>query len=376
MVGRAVAQRNGPAAPAPPNAEPDVDSAVYFQGDGERQSPAKTIQRLAAFEAAHGIRPDSYSLGGVVEELEGTMARALGKEAALFLPTGTLANLLAITRHCGTRGQALLPAESHVYRDTGDGVARLSGIQMIPLAPGRPGPDAAEVAGALDRAKSDRVYDPAGVVVLESPVRRQMGRVLPYGELQAISALCHARGVPVHLDGARLYMMAAATGVPVPDYCALFDTVYVSLCKYLGAPFGAILAGSRAFVDGLYHERRLFGGSLPAAWMGAALVLQGLEGFQERFGAALAQGRALVADLNRVPGLRVDPLPDGSNIFPLRLDAGLTASALGQGLRRHGIVLPAEGGSERLVPLAVNTTILRRSNAALLDAFADAARAS
>jgi threonine aldolase len=370
------AQRVTGGAGAVADAEPDADGAVFFQGDGERQSPETTVQRLAAFAATHGIRPDSYSLGGVVAELEETMARALGKEAALFLPTGTLANLLAVTRHCGTRGQALLPAESHVYRDTGDGVARLGGIQMIPLAPGRPGPDAAEVAAALDRARSDRVYDPAGVVLLESPVRRQMGRVLPLAELQAISALCRERGVPTHLDGARLYMMAAATGVPVPAYAALFDSVYVSLCKYLGAPFGAILAGSRAFVDGLYHERRMFGGSLPAAWMGAALVLQGLEGFEARFAAALAQGRALMSDLDRVPGLSVAPLPDGSNIFPLRLESGLTASALGRELRRRGIVLPAEGGTEHLVPLAVNTTILRRPNAALLEAFAAAARAA
>jgi threonine aldolase len=212
--------------------------------------------------------------------------------------------------------------------------------------------------------------------VLESPVRRQMGRVLPYAELQAISTLCRERGVPTHLDGARLYMMAAATGVGVGAYSALFDTVYVSLCKYLGAPFGAILAGSRAFVDGLYHERRMFGGSLPAAWMGAALVLQGLEGFEERFDAALRQGRALVAALNGVPGLSAVPLEDGSNLFPLRLEGGLTATALGRELRRRGIVLPAEGGTEQLVPLAVNTTILRRSNDALLEAFDAAARAA
>jgi hypothetical protein len=120
----------------------------------------------------------------------------------------------------------------------------------------------------------------------------------------------------------------------------------------------------------------MFGGSLPAAWMGAALVLQGLEGFEERFDAALRQGRALVEALDRVPGLSVAPLEDGSNIFPLRLEGGLTAAALGRALRHRGIVLPSEGGTERLVPLAVNTTILRRSNAALLDAFAAAAQAA
>jgi threonine aldolase len=359
----------------PPPAEIDADAAVFFQGDGERRSPAATIRRLAALEASHGIRTDSYSLGGVVEELERAMARALGKEAALFLPTGTLANLLAITRHCGTRGQAILPAESHVFRDTGDGVARLGGIQMIPLAPERPGPTAGEVAAALDRPGADRVYDPAGVVVLESPVRRQMGRAVPYAEMKAITDLCRERGVPSHLDGARLYMMSAATGIPVQGYTALFDTVYVSLSKYLDAPFGAVLAGSRTFITGLYHERRKFGGSLPGAWMAAALALHGLDGFEARFGAAMAQARRLFEALNRVEGLSVAPLPDGSNIFPLRLGAGLTAAALARRLRPHGIVLPAEVGPEGVLPLAVNTTILRRTNEALRAAFEDAVRA-
>jgi threonine aldolase len=376
MVGQAAVSSGADPAAAPPAI--DVEDAVFFQGDGERRSPAATLRRLAAFEASHGIRPDSYSLGGVVEELEQAMARALGKEAALFLPTGTLANLLAITRHCGTRGQAIVPAESHVYRDTGDGVARLGGIQMIPLAPDRPGPTEGEVAAALDRPETDRVANPAGVVVLESPVRRQLGRVIPYPELRAITDLCRRRGVPSHLDGARLYMMSAATGVAAPDYCALFDTVYVSLWKYLGAPFGAVLAGSRAFIAGLYHERRMFGGSLPAAWMAAALVLPELDGFAGRLGAAMAQARRLFEALSRLEGLNVAPLPDGSNIFPLRLGAGLTASELARRLRPHGIVLPAEGGTGQgtgqVLPLAVNTTILRRPNEALLAAFGEAVR--
>ena len=136
-----------------------------------------------------------------MEEVEAALARTLGTGAALFLPTGTLANLLAVTRHSGRRGQALVPAESHVYRDTGDGVARLGGIQMIPLAPHRPGPTVEEVRAALDRTQGDRVDSPPGVVLLESPVRRQMGRVLPYAEMQAITDLCRERGVPTPWTG-------------------------------------------------------------------------------------------------------------------------------------------------------------------------------
>jgi threonine aldolase len=176
-----------------------------------------------------------------------------------------------------------------------------------------------------------------------------MGRVISYEEMRAITALCRERGIPSHLDGARLFMMAAATGVSVQAYCALFDTVYVSLCKYLGAPFGAILAGRRDFVDGLYHERRMFGGSLPAAWMAAALVLQGLPGFEARFGAAMAQARRLFGELGRLDGLSPSPLPDGSNIVPLRLGGHVRRATLTQRLRRRGIVLPAEGGADDMI---------------------------
>ena len=350
----------------------DVDRAVFFQGDGERQSPAVTIRRLAEFEAKHGIAPDSYSLGGTVEELERVMAAALGKEAALFLPTGTLANHMAIRRHCGTRGQALVPEQSHIYRDTGDGVARLSGIQLVPLAPDRPGPTAAEVAVALDRVATDRVRSEVGAVVLESPVRRQMGRVIAYEEMTEIAALCRERGVPTHLDGARMYMMSAATGIAVREYAALFDTVYVSVCKYLGATFGAILAGSREFVDGLYHERRMFGGSLPSAWMAAALVLDGLPGFEQKFGEAMERGRWLFAQLGEIEGVSVRELPDGSNIFPMRLNGRVGRGELAERLRERGIVLPVGGVGEDDMPMTVNTTILRKPVEQILSDFAEA----
>jgi hypothetical protein len=112
--------------------------------------------------------------------------------------------------------------------------------------------------------------------------------------------------------------------------------------------------------------------------MAAALVLPELDGFAGRFGAAMAQARGLFEALNRLEGLRVAPLPDGSNVFPLRLGAGLSAPALARHLRRHGIVLPAEAGPGQgtgaVLPLTVNTTILRQPNEALLAAFAEAVR--
>ncbi len=118
----------------------------------------------------------------------------------------------------------------------------------------------------------------------------------------------------------------------------------------------------------------MFGGSLPAAWMAAALVLQGLPGFEARFGAAMAQARRLFGELDGLDGLCVAPLPDGSNIVPLRLGAHVRRAALTERLREHGIVLPSEGGADDLIPLTVNTTILRRTPDELLAAFTDALR--
>jgi threonine aldolase len=327
---------------------------------------------LSEFVETTGVTVDSYSRGGTVELLEQSMARWLGKEAALFVPTGTLANHLAIRRHCGTSRQALVPAESHIFNDCGDCVAQLSGIQLVPLAPDRPGPTATEVKAALDRTATGRVHSPVGAVVLESPVRRQMGRIISFEELGAISDLCRANGIPVHLDGARLFMMAAATGVPVQRYCGLFDSVYVSLCKYLGAPFGAILAGSQDFVDDLFHERRMFGGGLPTAWIAAALTLQGMRDFETRLAAAFSHGARLFGDLNGLNGLRITPLPDGSNIVPLYLEPGLSHRTLADALLRRRIVLAAEQGPDGAIPLTLNTTILRRSTGDLLEAFSEA----
>ena len=360
--------------PAPAATATSTDDTVYFQGDGERLSPEVTARLLADYVSTQGVTPDSYSRGGTVEQLERAMAAALGKEAALFVPTGTLANHLAIRRHCATRGQALVPEQSHVYLDTGDSIPRLSGIHLVPLAPGRPGPTTEEVRASLDRPASDRVPNPPGAVVLESPVRRQLGRVIPFDQMQAIAALCRDRGVPIHLDGARLYMMSAATGIPITTYTALFDTVYVSLCKYLGAPFGAILAGPQSFIDGLHHDRRMFGGSLPAAWMAAALVLHTLDGFEERFAAAMSRFRLLLPQLNRLEGLRAAPLPDGSNIIPLHLDPAVHRDTFTQRLREHGIVLPAGSPHDAGDPvlLTVNTTILRQEPDHLLAGFAAA----
>jgi threonine aldolase len=290
----------------------------------------------------------------------------------MFFPTGTLANHLAIRRHCGSRPRAVVQEQSHLYNDTGDSVSVLSGINLVPLGKGLPSFTVEELEAALEHAATGRVANSVGAVMVESPVRRQAGQTVPYGAMQAITDLCRDRGIPTHLDGARLFMMAAADGRAPAGYASLFDTVYVSLYKYFGAPFGGILAGTAEFMRDLYHDRRMFGSGLASSALIAGLALKGTEGFEERFAEAMARAADLFDRLNALPGIAIRPFEHGSNIFPMELSAGIDADALASSLAERSVFVYPENTWEGSTLLHVNTTLLRKSVDELFDAFGHA----
>src|SRR3954463_3255714 len=272
-------------------------AVVQFRSDGLGLSPAEYARLLAEIAERRGIDVDDYSRGGVVAELEERMAALLGKESAVFLPTGTLANHLAVRLLAQGRGRrVLVQQESHLWNDEGDCATHLSGLTLVPLAPGRATISLTEIEEAVAGAPEMRVAVPVGAISIETPVRRVAGEAFDPAELRRISTFAREQGIGLHLDGARLLIEAAYTGIAPDETAALFDTVYVSLWKYLNAASGAILAGPRALLDGLYHERRMFGGSLPHAWPYAAMALHFLDGSMERFAEAVAvSGRLLEA---------------------------------------------------------------------------------
>ncbi len=347
----------------------DSELAVVFRGDGEPKTPAGLLASLADIESRGGLQVDSYSLGGTVERLEQTVAQMLGKEAAAFMPTGTLANHLAIRKLCGSKPRAVVQEQSHLYNDTGDCVTQLSNINLVPLAKDKAYFGLDELRLAVERSETGRVANPIGAVMIESPVRRQAGRIMPYDEMVAVTSFCAEKGIPTHLDGARLYMMSAATGISPETYAALFDTAYVSLYKYFGAPYGGILAGTSEFIEGLYHDRRMFGGGLASAYMSAALALKGMAGFEARFGAAMDQAAELFERLNALPGIHVGRYENGSNIFPVELDARVDFERFASALKARWVFVYPGETEPGPIHLTVNTTVLRRSNDDLFEAF-------
>jgi threonine aldolase len=344
---------------------------VQFRSDGLGLSPSAYARLLAEIADTRGIAPDDYSRGGVVAELEARMAALLGKEAAIFLPTGTLANHLAV-RLLAQRGRRILvQQESHLWNDEGDCAQHLSGLTLIPLARGRASFTLAEVEEAVAGAPEMRVAVPVGAISIETPVRRVAGEAFDPAEMRAISAFARRRGIGLHLDGARLLLEAAYTGIAPSDTAALFDTVYVSLWKYLNAASGAILVGSRALFDDLYHQRRMFGGSLPHAWPYAAVALYFLDGFAERFAQAVAVAERFFAALSEHPRVTIDRPAGATNVTVLRV-SGAAAANLPTHLLAHGIAIrPARRESPTHAEFALHTneSILHRPLAEILDGF-------
>jgi threonine aldolase len=351
-----------------------MDRAVHFRSDGLALSPAEYSRLLVQLAEERGIAPDEFSREGIVIELEQRMAALLGKEMALFLPSGTLANHLAL-RVLAARGRrVLVQRESHISNDTGDCTQELSGLTLIPLAPQRATFTLDEVEDEIARLPEARVSTPVGAISIESPVRRLQGEAFDFAEMERIAAFARKHRIGLHLDGARIFLASAYTGITPANYAALFDTVYVSLYKYFNAAAGAVLAGPRELIDNLHHQRRMFGGSLRQAWPYAAVALHYLDGFGERFERAAAAAETLFQALRRQPGCEVQRPESGTNVTRLRV-FGADAEGLPERLLVCGIAIrPALHASPEGAEfeLFTNETILRRPAGEIAEMFVEA----
>ena len=199
---------------------------------------------------------------------------------------------------------------------------------------------------------------PVRVISIETPVRRHFGATFDRRELDRIAALAQREGIRLHLDGARIFLQAAYEGRDVAEYAAPFDTVYVSLYKYFNAPSGAILAGPRALLDGMYHTRRMFGAGLPAAWPFAAIAHHYLPGFIDRYRQAVDVSESWIAQIARHDAFAVERVPSATNLSWLHVKTGDVA-AFRRRLRDQGVTLGAPRAGRILV--GVNETWNRRA---------------
>jgi threonine aldolase len=363
------------AMPAPrprPSAERESErsqTTVMFTGDGQSLNPLEYSQVLGSIIDGRGVAPDYYSRGGVVRELEERMAAILGKERAVFLATGTLANHLAVRIQARGRTRVIVQEDSHLYCDSGDCAEVLSNLNLVTLARGAGSFTLEDVQDVIARAAGGRVRTGVGVISIESPIRRRYGELFEFGEMRRICDFAREEDIATHLDGARLFMASAYTGIAPAEFAALFDTVYVSMWKYFNAPSGAILAGPADLLDDLYHPRRMFGGALPGAWPLAAVALHFIDGFDERFAAGVRTSEELLPMLDAIGPLRVERIPNGSNVFELHVDTDDPA-AVRERLAGQDVMIPGPATDFRGFRLKVNETLARRPAVETAGAFA------
>jgi threonine aldolase len=299
--------------------ESAAQGPVHFTGDGLQLSPLDYAQLLVKFARAENAQRDTYMSGGAVEKLETRFAKVLGKERAVFVPTGTLANHLAIRHLAHGRSRVLVQAESHIYNDSLDCVQTLSHLNLVPLAMGQATFTLAQVEEACKRAQERPYPVPVGAISIECPVRRRDGEAFDYEEMKRVARFAREHDIKLHLDGARLFIASAYTGVTPAEYAALFDTVYISLYKYFNAATGAILAGPGELIEQIARDRKVFGSSLYQAWPYAAVALHYLDGFTERFQKATEVAKSLFTLLEKHPRFWVEALPRGTNRYKLHV---------------------------------------------------------
>ncbi len=356
------------AADAPALAEPD--KAIYLSGDGLGLTPRAYATLLDELCRRAEIAEDSYLLGGEVERFEQHWAQLLGKETAVFMPSGTLANHLALRALAGSKRRVIVPEMSHIYNDTGDACQTLSALTLMPLAPNAATFTRADVEAVLRRTAGGRVATEVGAIAIESPIRRLSGQVFDWDEARRIVAFAREQGIGTHLDGARLFIASAYTGISPAEYAAPFDTVYVSLWKYFNSGVGAILAGPRRVLDGMFHTRRMFGGNLAVGWPAALVARHYMDGFVDRLKSAVAVSEAFYTQIARHPKVSVERIPNGTNLTRVAVKGGDPVAARKR-LSGQGVFLPNPGPGG-VFTLAVNETWNRTNATELAHAFGEA----
>lgn len=301
--------------------------------------PTEAMRR-AMYEAEVG--DDVWDEDPTVDELEERAADLMGKEAAVFVSSGTQGNLVGLLSHASSGQEVILGDKSHIFTAEAAGAAVVGGLQAHTLPNrdnGRLNPE--EVRGAI-RDAADYHNAPTGVVAVENTHNKCGGAALPAGEIQAVADVAHAAGVPVHLDGARIFNAAIALGVPARQLAAPIDTVTFCLSKGLGAPVGSLLCGPAGYISAARRWRKLLGGGMRQSGVLAAAGLVALDNI-ERLAEDHANARGLAEGLAHIPGIEVDPSRVETNIVFFDIaGTGVAPRHFVTALRERGVRLAGD----------------------------------
>ena len=290
------------------------------------------------------VGDDVYGEDPTVNLLQDKTADILGKEAALFVPSGVMANQLAIKIHTQPGDEVIVESESHIFNFETAGAAFLSHVQLHTVTGNHGILKAEQITQSI---RSPIYYNPrTSLVCLENTHNKAGGTIYPLEEIKSISELARNRNIALHLDGARLWNASVASGIMPKEYARFFDTVSVCFSKGLGAPVGSALAGTREKIEKARKYRKIFGGGMRQAGILAAGALFALEHNRERLKEDHKKAKLLAEKLQRVLGIHIDQEYVQTNIIVIDIKARKESSGdILAKLKTKGLLLSEMGST-------------------------------
>jgi len=288
------------------------------------------------------VGDDVFGEDPTVNELQERVAEILGKEAALFLVSGTMGNQLAIKAQTQPGDEVIIEATSHAMNFEGGAGAVLSGVQFFGIPGYRGIFDAAQVEAAI---RPDDVHFPVTrLVVIENTHNRGGGTVFPLSKIREVRELASARGLRMHMDGARLWNACVASGITPAEYAAFFDSISVCLSKGLGCPVGSLIAGSKEFIKRAHRFRKMLGGGMRQAGVLAAAGIYALDHHLQRLDEDHRKARRLAQGLASIKNILINPKEVETNILYFNTaPAGRGAREIAAALKERGVLVHPTG---------------------------------
>jgi len=317
-------------------------SAIDWSGMIDLRSDTVTMPTPAMIEAMSRaeLGDDVFHEDPTINRLEALAAELTGKAAAVFVPSGTMGNLASLLAHAGRGQEVIVGDEAHVYHYEAGGASVLGGLVYHPVPTRLDGTlPLAAVEAAIRPSARDYHAAPAGVICLENTHNRCGGAVLTPEYLAEIAVLADGQGLPVHLDGARIFNAAVALGRPVTHFTRHVASMQICLSKGLAAPVGSLIVGDAPFVDRARRARKMLGGGMRQAGVLAAAGIVALTQMIDRLADDHANARVLAEGLAAMPGIELDPASVRTNIVIFRLPDVRRVRALVDAARHEGVLL-------------------------------------
>ena len=338
------------------------DALIDLASDTKTRPTADMRAAMSAAEVGDERAHEDPTVNRLVERC----AKLLGKEAGVFLPSGTMANEIALAVHCRPGEEVICDATSHIIGFEGGGPAALAGVMIQPLAGRRGIFGAAQLAATI---RPERPYAPRQrLVVVEQTSNLGGGAIWPLDALDAVAEIAHAAGLSTHMDGARLLNACVASGITAADYARGFDSVWIDFSKGLGAPGGAVLAGSKAFCDEAFRLKLRWGGSMRQSGIIAAACEYALDHHVDRLADDHANARRLAEGLAGLPGIAIDAAEVETNLVYFDVaGSGRTAAAFTEALLAKGVRMTEMGATRvrAVTHLDVDAGMIERAIAAV-----------